>query len=118
MREIVGACLSKFHDDRDTFELLLAYSDGREIGHVVSRKAAKNIGAEFAKEFDATPSPTHKLVAEVLTVDMDAPLTAVDRLRALAGGSRDIAFEPSDADEILEKLEALEAMLSDIGLVE
>lgn len=55
---------------------------------------------------------TDQLAAEVLTVDMDAPLTAVDRLRALAGGSRDIAFEPSDADEILEKLEALAAILS------
>lgn len=62
---------------------------------------------------DAAPQPPlPKLAAEVLMVDMDAPLTAVDRLRALAGGSRDIAFEPSDADEILEKLEALAAILS------
>ncbi|MBO9194377.1 hypothetical protein J5277_09690 [Rhizobium sp. 16-449-1b] len=60
----------------------------------------------------SSPPPHHKLVAEVLTVNMDAPLTAVDRLRALAGGSRDIDFEPSDADEILEKLEALAAILS------
>lgn len=61
----------------------------------------------------ASPAaPAEQLAAEVLMVDMDAPLTAVDRLRALAGGSRDIAFEPSDADEILEKLEALAAILS------
>lgn len=63
------------------------------------------------KDRPSTPSPLN-LVAGILTVDMNAPLTAVDRLRALAGGSRDIAFEPSDADEILEKLEALAALLS------
>ncbi|SMF65453.1 hypothetical protein SAMN02982989_3359 [Xaviernesmea oryzae] len=48
MSEIVGACLSQFHDDADSFELLLAYADGREVGFSVSRTVAQKIAAEFA----------------------------------------------------------------------
>lgn len=43
MRRIIGGCLSQFHDDKDTFELLLAYSDGREVGHVIGRETAQTI---------------------------------------------------------------------------
>lgn len=53
MTEIVGACLSQFHDDPDSFEFLLAFSDGREFGHLVTRSAAQRIAAEFATEFPA-----------------------------------------------------------------
>lgn len=83
------------------------------VQRVTARFSLDWLAAKMAETWNRRPPPPHsKLVAEVLTVDMDAPLTAVDRLRALAGGSRDIAFEPSDADEILEKLEALAAILS------
>lgn len=57
MNEIVGACLSQFHDDADNFELLLAFADGREVGFVVSRTAAQKISADFARGFDDSPSP-------------------------------------------------------------
>lgn len=61
MTEIVGACLSQFHDDANSFELLLAFADGREVGFVVSRTAAQKIAAEFANEFDSpSPSPTER----------------------------------------------------------
>lgn len=53
MGHIVGACLSQFHGDEDNFELLLAYADGREIGHVVSRRAAERITADFVNATDA-----------------------------------------------------------------
>ena len=46
--EIVGACLSQFHDDENNFELLLSYSDGREVGFAVSRSVAKQMAAELA----------------------------------------------------------------------
>jgi hypothetical protein len=62
MSEIVGACLSQYHDDEDKFELLLAYADGREIGHTVSRASAKKIAAEFASEFGDTPPPQPNVV--------------------------------------------------------
>ena len=47
MNRIVGACLNQFHADEDNFELLVAYSDGREVGNVVSRKTVKEIAEEF-----------------------------------------------------------------------
>lgn len=53
MSEIVGVCLSQFHDDENSFELLLAYADGREVGHLVSRPNAQRIAQEFANEFPA-----------------------------------------------------------------
>lgn len=48
MSKIVGACVSQFHDDENEFELLLAFEDGREIGHSVSRKVARDIASELA----------------------------------------------------------------------
>lgn len=54
--DIVGACLSQFHDDENSFELLLGYADGREIGHVLSKRAAQEIAAVFANEFPAALS--------------------------------------------------------------
>lgn len=62
MTEIVGGCLSQFHDDANSFELLLAYSDGREIGHVISREAGKRIAAEFANTFDE-PHPEQNILS-------------------------------------------------------
>lgn len=47
--EVVGACLSEFHGEPDKFELLLSYSDGKEIGHVISRDAIKRVAAVFVK---------------------------------------------------------------------
>lgn len=47
MSEIVAACVSQFHNDENSFELLLAYSDGREVGHSVSRAAARRIATEL-----------------------------------------------------------------------
>ncbi len=44
---IVAACVSQFHDSDDEFELLLAYDDGREIGHAMTRAAAKQIAEEI-----------------------------------------------------------------------
>jgi len=49
MREIIGSCLSQFHGESDHFEFLLAYSDGREIGHVVSRKVAQEVAKDIIK---------------------------------------------------------------------
>lgn len=57
MSEIVGACLSQFHDDPGRFELLIAFADGREIGHVVSRATAQKIAVDFANEFAADTLP-------------------------------------------------------------
>lgn len=45
---IVAACVSQFHDSDDEFELLLAYNDGREIGHTMTRAAAKQMASECA----------------------------------------------------------------------
>lgn len=56
MSEIVAAALSQFHDDPNSFELLLAYADGREVGHLVSRSTAQKIAVEFTNEFDS-PAP-------------------------------------------------------------
>lgn len=53
MAQIVGACLSQFHDDANSFELLLAYADGREYGHSVSRDVAKKIAVEMSEAVDA-----------------------------------------------------------------
>jgi hypothetical protein len=61
MSEIIGASLSQFHNDENSFELLIAFSDGREVGHLVSRIAAQRIAADFAREFD-TASPSDLLV--------------------------------------------------------
>lgn len=47
MKRIVGVCLSQFHGDDDNFELLVAYSDGMEIGNVVSKQTVKSIAQEF-----------------------------------------------------------------------
>lgn len=47
MSKIVGAGVSQFHDDKNEFELLLAFEDGREIGHSVSRKVARDIASEL-----------------------------------------------------------------------
>lgn len=44
---IVAACVSQFHDSDDEFELLLAYDDGREIGHTMTRSTAKRIAEEI-----------------------------------------------------------------------
>ncbi|MBY3055063.1 hypothetical protein HF263_03085 [Rhizobium leguminosarum] len=59
MKEIVGACLSQFHNDADSFELLLAFADGRELGFLVSRRAAQKIAAALAGEIAsaATSAP-------------------------------------------------------------
>lgn len=67
MTEIVGACLSQFHDDANCFELLLAYADGREVGHLVSRAAALRIAVEFANEFGDTqpPAPSVELIEDL-----------------------------------------------------
>lgn len=56
MSEIVGACLSQFHDDENSFELLLAYSDGREVGFSVSRKVALKMASELANGAGCDPS--------------------------------------------------------------
>lgn len=67
---------------------------------------------DVAPKVQAYPAPvTHVLVSSIVTVDMDKPLNSVDRLRALVGGSKDVSFEPSDAEEVLEKLEALASLL-------
>jgi hypothetical protein len=50
MGEVVGACVSQFHDDANRFELLLAFSDGREVGHSVSRAALEKIANELVQE--------------------------------------------------------------------
>ena len=50
MTRIVGAGLSQFHNDEDNFELLLAYSDGREVGFTVSRSVVWKMAVEFAEE--------------------------------------------------------------------
>lgn len=56
MSEIVGACLSQFHDDENSFELLLAYSDGREVGFSVSRNVAQKMASELANGAGCDPS--------------------------------------------------------------
>ncbi|EYR81440.1 hypothetical protein [Shinella sp. DD12] len=61
--DIVGACLSQFHADENSFELLLAYADGREIGHSLSRTAAQEIAVVFANEFSAALSEQTQPVA-------------------------------------------------------
>lgn len=65
MTEIVGVCLSQFHDDENSFELLLAYADGREIGHLVNRTNAQRIAQEFANEFTAALSSAEEKAVEV-----------------------------------------------------
>lgn len=45
---IVAACVSQFHDSEGVFELLLAYNDGREIGHAMTRSAARQIADEVS----------------------------------------------------------------------
>lgn len=50
MKRIVGACLSQFHGDEDNFELLVAYSDCREIGNVVSKAVAQTIAKDMADQ--------------------------------------------------------------------
>lgn len=56
MAEIVGSCVSQFHDDDNYFELLLGYSDGREVGHVISRAAIRQIAADMANAVPETPA--------------------------------------------------------------
>lgn len=60
MSEIVGACLSQFHDDENSFELLLAYSDGREVGFSVSRKVAQKMASELANGAGCDPSAVER----------------------------------------------------------
>lgn len=69
MTEVTGACLSQFHDDPNSFELLLSFADGREIGHMVSRRAAQRIAAEFANEFAQDCSPARQ--AHVAMTDQE-----------------------------------------------
>ena len=83
MSEIVGACLSQSHDDENSFELLVEFADGREVGYFVTRSTAQKIAAEF----DA-PSP---LVPNVPVCtgckDKDGNLLFLgDRVRYLLAG--------------------------------
>lgn len=50
MTRIVGACLSQFHDDPNNHEFLIAYADGREIGHAVSTDHAMTITRDMASQ--------------------------------------------------------------------
>lgn len=84
MAEIVGACVSQFHGDENSFEFLLAYEDGREIGHSVSRDVARRIASEIMQAVD------------------DAGATAPDLLQALLPFAKvyekDISVDEDDAD--------------------
>lgn len=51
MNEIVGACLSQFHDDENSYELLINFSDGREVGYRIAKDAAIGVGRAFFNEF-------------------------------------------------------------------
>lgn len=50
MARIVGGCLSQFHNEPDSFELLLSYADGKEIGHVMDRGDAVKLTKSLAEE--------------------------------------------------------------------
>lgn len=52
---IVAACVSQFHDSEGVFELLLAYNDGREIGHAMTRSAARQIADETSNAIGDSP---------------------------------------------------------------
>lgn len=52
MKRIVLAGLSQFHGDADNFEFLVSYSDGREIGYVMSRAAAERIAKDMIAALD------------------------------------------------------------------
>lgn len=66
MSEIVGACLSQFHDDENRFELLLAYSDGREVGFSVSRQVAQKMASEFANALIEREAQPVKVPVELM----------------------------------------------------
>ena len=92
MREIVAACVSQFHDDENSFELLLAYADGREIGHVVSLSAAQGIARVFSIVFPTSPTEggAHEKGIEAARAELW-------RLRRDAVGSRDAAIAACDS---------------------
>lgn len=82
MKEIVGVSLSRFHDSEDQFELLIAYADGREVGHEVSRRAALAIHKELYENLDlgATTPPPQAHVAGDLTCLKPIPIEAAKRI--------------------------------------
>ncbi len=63
MKRIVGACLSQFHGDEDNYEFLLAYSDGREIGNVVSKDVASTIAKDMADQLGLSDAAQDMLEA-------------------------------------------------------
>lgn len=82
--EIVGACLSQFYGDQNSFELLLAYADGREIGHLVSRTTGLRIAEEFALEFLTAALSDQERAVEVKAMPDQRALfetAVVDRLK-------------------------------------
>lgn len=48
--EVVGISISRFHGSENDFEMLLAYSDGREVGKLISRKVLEALREELARE--------------------------------------------------------------------
>lgn len=50
MNRIVGASLSQFHGDENNYELLIAFGDGREIGHIVTKQVAQELAKELTEQ--------------------------------------------------------------------
>ena len=46
---IVGVAVSEIHGQPDGFELLIGYSDGREIGKYVERKTLQKMSEEIRR---------------------------------------------------------------------
>jgi len=113
---IVAACVSQFHDSEDEFELLLAYDDGREIGHAMTRSAARQIAEEIANAIGAEDASRQaealqrenaefaRAVLEVLNAVRDYlppdGISAKDCLSRVIG-----AVDNSDINPLIKKLE-------------
>ena len=75
---IVAACVSRFHESEGVFELLLAYNDGREIGHAMTRSAARQIADEISNAIGDSPLARQAEALERENADLRKKLDACD----------------------------------------
>ncbi|WP_141105039.1 hypothetical protein [Rhizobium sp. R339] len=81
--------------------------DQAEKLQLIAIEAMSTAPSQAAREMTIS---RRREIREALSVNMDAALTAIDRLRCHATGNSDVRFEASDAEEVLDHLEVLAGM--------
>lgn len=114
MREIVGSCLSQFHNDANSFELLLAYSDGREVGHTVSRAVAQRMAADIIANAGGEYAAKHEEIESIRAQLIRMVDIAEARLAAIHKALMPSAFGVSGIESPEDHVEYMTGVLRDV----